>query len=783
MTRLVCLTLAWAAGILLAAQAISFSPVWFLLTIPVALVLHFGWRGAKWMPKANFALLGLLLGVARMTWAQPAITPDHVACYNDTGVVTLEGIIRREPDRRAALTNLYVDVEALALPTGETLAVRGVALLKAPPYTAARYGDRVQATGALQTPPEFEGFSYRDYLARRNVHSLLQHADVTVLASHQASRFWEALFGFKAHVHDVLLSLLPEPQASLLSGILLGIESGIPTDLNDAFAATGTSHIVAISGFNLSIIAAFFVGAARRLTHGRGVMPVAVGGVWLYTLFVGASPAVVRAAVMATVAITARHNIGVGRVHGPTSLATAAFVMLLVNPHNLWDVGFQLSVLATLGLILYTKPLEDAFERGLLHWLTPGQTQWLMSLLSEALIVTLAAQITTTGLIVGVFRRLSVVTLLTNLLILPVQSYVMFTGGAAVLVALIAPPLGRLLAWPAWGFLTWTIQCVTWTAAIPGASVELANVTLPLVWGYYGVLFTATWWFQQPAESRRGAWGWLKRRSKAQVLLPLVVLAGFFFYLYRLPDGRLHVHILDVGHGNAVFIETPGGKQLLIDGGPDAPRTLSALGRVMPFWDRSLDAVILTSPDNDRLNGLVPVLEHYAVDVVIQGTETGEGSVYARWQDLLGARPPETVGTLASGDAFTLDGVTLTALWPDVGTTGSLALRLTYGDTSVLLMGDATTRVEEMLVARYGRDLRSDALLVPRHGAQTGTTAPFLQAVQPSVVFISANRTGYPAPAVLARLRDVAVYRTDQHGTVELASDGAAVQVRTERKP
>jgi competence protein ComEC len=359
----------------------------------------------------------------------------------------------------------------------------------------------------------------------------------------------------------------------------------------------------------------------------------------------------------------------------------------------------------------------------------------------------------------------------------------MLAGGAAVIVALIAPPLGRLLAWPAWGFLTWTIQCVTWTAVIPGASVELANVTLPLVWSYYGVLFAATWWFQQPAESRRSAWRWLKRRAAGQILVPLVMLTGFFFYLSRLPDGRLHIHILNVGHGDAVFVETPNGKQLLIDGGPDAPRTLAALGRVMPFWDRALDAVVLTSPDADRLNGLAPVLERYTVGVVIQGPEAGEGSVYARWLELLRARPPETVGMLASGGSFTLDGVTLTALWPDAGASGPLVLRLTYGDTAILLMGDATTRAEETLVARYGRDLRSDALLIPRHGAQTGATAPLLQAVQPSVVLISANRTGYPAPEVLARLRDVIIYRTDQHGTIALASDGETVKVKAERRP
>lgn len=788
MTRFVVFTLAWASGIFL-AQAVSFPPVWFLLLIPAMVTLRIGWGNEKWAPKLSFAMAGLLLGVMWMSRAKTSITLDHIAFYNGLGRgenrVLLEGVIRKEPDRRANLTNLYMDVDVITFPNNETRPVHGWVLLKVPPYTDAGYGDRVRAAGVLETPPEFAQFSYREYLARRNVHSLLRDADVTVMASHQANPVWEGLLQFKAYAHSVLLSLLPEPQASLLSGILLGIESGIPDDLNAAFVATGTSHIVAISGYNLSIISAFVVGIAKKVTKKRGVVPVVLICIWLYTFFVGASPAVVRAAVMATVTVTAKYQVRVGRVHGPTSLALAAFVMLAWNPNNLWDVGFQLSVMATLGLILYTEPLTHRFEQFLSRWLDSEKTRFVLGVLSDALIVTIAAQITTTGILVGTFRRLSLVTLLTNLLILPAQNYVMGFGMAALLAGLVAPPVGRILAWPAWAFLAWTTNCVQFTARFPYASFELENVALPLVWGSYGLLFVATWWRKQSPDERCQAWTWIKEHGRSRWMPALGVLIAFMVYLSMLPDGRLHVRFLDVGQGDAVLIQTPDNRQILIDGGPDPTQLLSELGRALPFWDRDLDMVILTTPEDDRLAGLIPVLERYTVATVIQGPGAGKGNVFARWQELLRARPSETVGMLWAGAALSLsDAVTLHTLWPDAGSEGPLVLRLSYGETQFLFMGAATTLVEEALVARHGRDLHSTTLLGARHGAQTSTSAAFLQVVEPEVAILTTGvDSRYPSPAVLARLADVSVYLTAQSGAVEIVSDGRTIQVNTKRAP
>ncbi|MGC9396450.1 MAG: ComEC/Rec2 family competence protein [Anaerolineae bacterium] len=788
MTPLVIFVLAWAGGVLL-AQAALFPAAWLLLALPVAFLLQTGWGQHRAARRTAFALIGLLVGAGRLLSAQPRIDANHIAFYNDGGRVTLQGVVNREPDCRPTLTNLHLDVRSLVLADGTTVPLHGCVLVKAPVYTAVEYGDLIHATGLLETPPVFEDFSYRDYLARQGVHSLLRRADVNVIDAHHGFFLWEWLYRLKAHTLETLLAIWPEPEGSLLAGILLGVESGISTDLDEAFVATGTSHIVAISGFNLTIIAGVFIKMADRLLKGRGKTLLPLVGLWLYTILVGASAAVLRAAIMGTVMILARRE--ERATHGPTSLAAAVLVMGMLNPYVLWDVGFQLSLAATLGLILYTEPVTRWFQRLFERLTDEERAQKIVGLLSEALIVTIAAQITTTGVIIGVFRRLSLVTLLTNLLILPAQQYVMLFGGVALIAGLLLRPLGQILSWLSWVFLAYTISVVRWTATFPLASVELGNITLPLVWGYYGALGAVTWWFSQPVEKRQRSRLALKKVPQWQIATMITLPILLCAYFYAAPDGRLHVVVLDAGQGDAIFIQTPRGKQVLIDGGANAPQTLAQLGQQMPFWDRRLDMVILTSPTSGRLPGLIPVLERYTVDFVNVSPETGRGNLYERWDALLAERPAGSVGTLWAGMAWELDagstgtGVTLQTLWPEPGSAnGPLVLRLTYGNTSFLFGSDATAVTEETLVAREGQNLRSSMLLLARHGAKTASTPAFLQAVAPEVVVISAGDDARnPDPEVLARVMDKPVYRTGEAGAIALTSDGRQINVHVARHP
>ncbi|MBN1922371.1 MAG: DNA internalization-related competence protein ComEC/Rec2 [Anaerolineae bacterium] len=781
MTPLVAFTAAWALGIVF-AQAAFLHPIWLLLALPAALVLHFGTAGNRRAILAVWALAGLALGAGRYLLAQPTFDAGHVSTYNGATAVTLTGIVTGEPDARATYIHLPVTAENLRLSNGAEIAVRGQVLVRASPFTPACYGDRIAVTGALETPPAFEEFSYRDYLARRGIYTLVREGRVEILASHQAGRVREILYRFKAHALATVLRLLPEPQASLLAGILLGVESGISEELNAAFSATGASHIVAISGFNLTLVAGVLATVARRFLGRKGQLPVVLGGVWLYTILVGASAAVVRAAVMGSLVIIARRD--ERPIHGPTSLALAALVMSAANPLILWDVGFQLGLAATAGLIFFTEPLTELFQRMLLRLMSSQRAEIFMGWLSEALIVTLAAQLTTLPIIVATFQRLSLVTLLTNLLILPAQPFVMVCGGAALLIGLFILPVGQIIAWFAWVFLTYTITMVNLTAGIPLASIPVGQIGLPLVWAYYLALAIGTWLYSQSPAQRREHWELLLHLGTWQRVgaLTALVLGGVF--LYMRPDGRLHVTFLDVGQGDAVLIQTPAGRQVLIDGGPEASRMLSQLGEQLPFWDRELDAVILTSPDAARLTGLIAVLERYKVQRVATGAEIGRGDIYERWLEILAARDPGSVSVLMAGDVWELDDAgQLQVLWPlSEVEAGPLVLRLDYGEASFLLAGDATTVVEEHLAQSSPTALQAEVLQVARNGAATSSTPAFLEAVAPSVAVISVsadNYSGNPAPQLLARLLDTVVYRTDRCGTIEVLYDGHELKVES----
>jgi competence protein ComEC len=268
-----------------------------------------------------------------------------------------------------------------------------------------------------------------------------------------------------------------------------------------------------------------------------------------------------------------------------------------------------------------------------------------------------------------------------------------------------------------------------------------------------------------------------------------VILLILAFFAWRmLPDGRLHVVFLDVGQGDAIFIQTPSGRQVLVDGGPSETALLSQLGRQMPFWDRTLDVMVLTHPDSDHVTGLAPVLERYQVDTVVFREMEHTSEVYEYWLQLLAAEGA-TVYQGEAGLRLTLDeGLEMVVLHPgtkllEEANNNSVVTRLTYGDVSVLLPGDIEAVVEQQLVAD-GATLASTVLKAAHHGSCSSTTDEFLEMVDPEVVVISVgaeNRFGHPCAEVLERLQELPVYRTDEQGAIEVITDGAQVWVETGR--
>ena len=269
-------------------------------------------------------------------------------------------------------------------------------------------------------------------------------------------------------------------------------------------------------------------------------------------------------------------------------------------------------------------------------------------------------------------------------------------------------------------------------------------------------------------------------------LLALAFLAAIGWAALRgLPDGRLHVWFLDVGQGDAILIQTPRGEQILVDGGPSPSALAAELGAVMPFWDRSLDLVVLTHPDSDHAAGLIPLFARYSVAAALDALADGDPSA-AAWIDATANTPRQRA---TRGAQIKADGALLTVLNPpaiptgETGNDDSVVLRLEYGATSLLLAGDAEADAEHEMLASGAR-LRADVLKVGHHGSNAGTSPGFLAAVQPRLAVISVgadNRFGHPAPEVVARLQGARVLRTDQRGRIELVSDGTNWKVSCER--
>ena len=415
MTPLIRVGLAWLAGLALAQWFNLPWPLAVLTMLPAlsALALY---RHHPLARRLAWLTLALAAGALRFSLAQPVIDETQLAFYNDSPApVTLTGVVSDEPDTRDNYVNLTLQVETLQLKGSSPRPITGLALARAPRYPTYAYGDRLTVSGKLETPPVFEDFSYKDYLARTGIYSLVRRPRLNLLESGQGNPFWAALLAFKSRASRTINYILTEPYAGLLNGILLGIRSGIPPALYEAFNLTGASHIIVISGSNIAIVAGLLLFLGQKVVGQRLAAPLAIAGIVIYTFLVGADAAVSRAAVMGVVWVGA---IWLGRPGlALNSLVFSALVLTLVNPLFLWDVGFQLSFMATLGLIVLAPVLEGGFFNLLRRWLNTDHLGLVMTLFSELMVVTLAAQISVGPLIVYHFGRLSLVALLTNLLI------------------------------------------------------------------------------------------------------------------------------------------------------------------------------------------------------------------------------------------------------------------------------------------------------------------------------------------------------------------------------
>jgi competence protein ComEC len=805
-----------AIGILVAEEAPGLAPLPGVAAAASAAACLAGIAGVAGGARAAAALVlvavalgGISVGAWRADDTSLATGPGSVAALAGQDL-RIAGAVADDPRPRADRQQLVIDEVAVVNAEVER-PLRGRVLVWLPRGIGVSVGDRIALDGRLEQPRDFDGFAYRDYLARQGIGVILRaYAAVPAGGAGGPAALLADLRGW---LRDGLNAIVPEPEAALGAGILLGVRSAIAPEINEAFATAGLTHIVAISGWNIAIVAALVASMTRPLARrpgGRWTTPVAgIGAVGAYVLLTGAGPSVVRAALMALALVVARS--GGSPTHAASALLAAAGVMLAAAPPVLWDVGFQLSLLATGGLIAFA----GGFERALHRW--PG---WLR----EPVALTMAAQLTTLPIILLNFERLSIVAPLANVLVVPIVPLAMVAAAVAapvgaVVGALHIPLISDAVAWLvggcAWLSLRAMILVGSAVASLPLAAVDfVAPGWLPAAW--YPALGIGRWALApspeaaetgpvRPVEMGRSrprlAIASAAGRAASRLARPSVAALATVAALVALsaagrPDGRLHVTVLDIGQGDAILVEAPSGATMLVDGGPDPELTLRRLGAELPFFARRIDVVVLTHPHQDHVGGLTSVIERFRVRLVFHAGIPYQNPAYPAMLAAAEREPGASVSLARAGQRLQLDDTTsVEVLYPtdqdarsplsegDINN-GSIVMVLRYGSFSALLTGDAEAPVEASLLSR-GLVPDVDLLKVGHHGSRSSTTAAFLAAAAPSVAVISSgggNEYGHPAPETLATLATapgVVTYRTDTDGSVEVVTDGRSLTVRT----
>jgi competence protein ComEC len=722
----------------------------------------------------TLSLASFFFGAARYQSTIPRVDAHYIAWYRDREYELLvTGTLIDPPDVRDTYTNLRLNVTSVD--TGdESLTVRGLILARVAPGRDWHYGDVVRLRGHLKTPPKNEDFSYQDYLARQGILAYMPDAEATLLPFTGGDPVLRLVYAFKDNAVAHVYRIFPEPEASLLAGILFGDDNGMPADLQQAYKNTGTAHIIAISGFNIAIIAGLFVALFSRLLGRRKGAIAAIIGIVIYTVLVGASASVVRAAIMGGLAIFA---LQVGRrQNGLLTLSFTAAGMALVNPQTLWDVGFQLSFAATLGLILYAQPFQDWFT-GLLSRRLPGETAAkIAGPVGEYVLFTLAAQLTTLPIMAYQFGRISLIAVLANPFVLPVQPAVMVLAGLAVLLSFIYLPLGQVAGWIAWPFAAYTNRAVEFFNRFPHGVIVLGDFSFLFVVLFYTVLLFLT--FAGP-------------RLKA-VLRPalapsaIIAILSIFAYLFwaaafAAPDGRLHLTFLDVGTADAVLIQTPSGHTILVNGGESPSRLANALGRRLSPFNRGLDWLVVASPQEQQVAALPRILDRFPAENVLwagnmdasySAEETG------RW---LTANQTPVTQAFSTALLDLGDGARLKVL--SVSSRGAVLLVEWQGFRALLPIGinfDTLTGLEN------GKAIGLvTALLLADSGYAPSNPPDWIANLHPQIVILSVaagDPNGLPDQSLLDELAGTSLLRTDRNGWIEVSTDGEGVWVDVEKK-
>mgnify|MGYP005851998259 CR=1 FL=1 len=758
----------------------------------------------RWLIFWICLLAGIWSGYQSFYIHSPILSSGHVSLfYNDPDIRVVGRIVsfsRKYPHK----IRVVLDCQKIVTtdPHFRTICATGRLYLNVYGKTdhSLKFHDLIQCTGPIRPIRNFGNpgaFDYQTFLKRQGIFGAVHTgADKITMVSEEKSfvfiRLIQALENTRNRFHHFVMTHLDhQDSAHVLAALVTGIKQQMPAQIKDVFARSGASHLLAISGLHLGILSVIFfcffywilscfpqLLISAKARKAAGILALVPLG--LYAVFCGFSPSTQRAFIMISMFMFSFS--GEKQSHPVNTLAGAGILILLADPGALFSISFQLSFTAVLfiisGLGIAGKYQKPAVPK-------------ILKYPASICLVTVLAGIGTFPLIARYFNMISMVQLPANLLLVPLIGFVCLPLG---LVSLLAWPLfpgvsGVLLTMAAklvsfcLAFLAWLTEPFFAWSHVPSLSVyDMVAIYTAMGAGFCLLSF---------------------KKTKPVIMLctAVITIAGVYGIqkVTRTRDpGHMVITVLDVGQGNAALIQTIEGKNMLVDGGGFPGTTGFDTGRhvVAPFlWQQrimALDAVILTHPDSDHMNGLVFILENFKVATLVTNGDNSFHDAFARIMAVCDRRQiPVFVPNCnkkqiiydKTNVAFFQCASVLPGLDPN---DNSLVFTLKLQDFSMLFPGDIMKTREKLLAQVLNKNLVSSILLAPHHGSNTSSTKFFLDKINPESVIISCgfnNRYKFPHPDVLERYRQrgMQVFRTDTQGAVTITSSGNGYTIATHK--
>jgi competence protein ComEC len=799
---------AYISGII-AGNYFYLSPAWAIagilgasLAILICLV-----SGRKKMALALspviFALFGLLY-IGRILY--PSFPPQHLVHFAGERKYHIEGVLYRPPEPMPDRTRLYVRGEKIHLDEGSFPVAGNILLTLKDRGNDLRYGDRVRFISKLYPPRPASNpgaFDYRRFLALQEIwvtSYVSEASEIVRITEGEGHLFFHFVERGREKIREFLDGNAPLESRGIIKALVLGERGDIDRAVNEKFVISGVNHILSISGLHVALVAAFFFGATRlilklfpslllRLNLNKTSALVAIVPVIFYTFIAGLGVAAVRSTIMTLSFLLALLLDREKDLYD--ALFVAAFLILVLTPAALFDISFQLSFLSVLA-ILYLIPRFTDCLLALKIWPEKapeaGPSRWkkkALAYLGASLLTSAAAILGTGPLVVFYFNRISLVGFLSNLFLVPLMGFAnTLLSLLTSLFVFISHPLAQVLMAVNVSLVNISLALVDFFSRLPGASKRVTTPTIPEVFLFFSMLILA-------ANIKR----W--RRSLYGLIGLAAVFAGVqvssYYAQHHVKD--LTVTFLDVGQGDAAVVRFPGGKVMVIDGGGTPDGSFDPGERIVaPFLWRmriqKVDYLVSSHPHPDHLQGLLFLLENFAVGQVWNnGEEAEDPDLAERFLTLTGKRL-QPMGREAGLQE--VNGVRVEFLHPSLikekagvrsSNDASLVLRLTLGRVSFLFPGDVESAAEGEIL-KTGMNLRSTVLKVPHHGSKTSSTVEFLNAVRPQFAVFTVRggaRPRLPNPGVLERYEAMGVktLRSDQQGAIAFVTDGQDLRVQT----